>query len=87
MMRARWETPNHWLSASCRWAGTRASSTAESTGWKIPLSFARTRREVSTVIKTSTGLFAPSASIRAISSSAFASMRFTVMPVASSKSE
>jgi hypothetical protein len=48
---------------------------------------ARARRTVSTVRNTSAGLLAPSACIRAISSSALPSIRLIVMPVASVKSE
>jgi hypothetical protein len=51
------------------------------------MSAARWSREVSTVRNTSAGLFAPSACIRAISSSASPSIRLIVMPVASVKSE
>jgi hypothetical protein len=65
----------------------RRSSTSLSMDCSRPRLAARAMRTVSTVRNTSAGLLAPSACIRAISSSALPSIRLIVMPVASVKSE
>ena len=64
----------------------RSSSTSEWTGCSRPSLSASQMRPASTVRKMSAGLLAPSACIRAISSSGVPSMRLTWMPVASVKS-
>ncbi|MNE69569.1 hypothetical protein D3C80_1653000 [compost metagenome] len=62
-------------------AGMAWFSASEAAGWNRPASWARHRAPASAAMKTSAGLLAPSAFMRAISSSGLPSMRLTSMPV------
>ena len=69
-----------------KWAGMRASSTLDDTGWNKPRLSAISKRAASTVIKMSAGELAPSFLMRSSNSSSLPSSRLILMPVCLVKS-
>ena len=80
IVRARTASPNQWPSGSRRCAGIAASSAADLTGCSRPACVARQRSPASTEMKTSAGLFAPSAVRRWMSGAPSSVTDFTSMP-------